>query len=289
MRLLTYGDKGQERIGVLINDEMIVDLHLASNGSIPWDAVEFLSNDYWNDVRAIVERKDELQTRHLVRVGEVRIGAPVPMPGKIIALGLSYSDHAKELNMELPKKPLLFAKAPTAVCGPYDSIVYPPVTKELDYEVELAVIIGKKCKCVSEAEAWDYIAGYTVFNDVTARDLQSEDKQWFRGKSCDTFAPMGPYLVTPDEVGDVHNLRIRLWVNGELRQDSTTANLLFTIPQIISFISQHMTLLPGDVIATGTPSGVGISIGQHALLKIGDVVEAEVERIGKLRNTVVSQ
>lgn len=288
MRLLTYGDVGEERLAALINDRWAVDLHLASNGFIPWDAVDFLKGDYWDYVRKLLERKDEAYRRALVELDGVRIGPPVPMPGKIIALGLNYKDHAAELKMELPDEPLLFAKAPTAVCGPYDPIVYPEVTSQLDYEVELAVIIGRRCKGVSESEAMNYVAGYCVFNDVTARDLQAKDKQWFRGKSCDSFAPMGPHLVTPDEVGDVHSLKVRLWVNGELRQDSSTANLIFGVPQIISFISKHMTLLPGDVIATGTPSGVGVSRNPPGLLKVGDIVEAEVERIGRIRNCVVS-
>ncbi|MFA4029313.1 MAG: hypothetical protein GDYSWBUE_002181 [Candidatus Fervidibacterota bacterium] len=288
MRLLTYGDAGEERLAVLINDRWAIDLHLASNGSLPWDAIEFLKGDYWCHVRKLLERGEEVDRRALIELDGVRIGPPVPMPGKVIALGLSYKDHASELKMELPSEPLLFAKAPTAVCGPYDPIIYPEVTSQLDYEVELAVIIGRRCKGVSEDEALSYVAGYCVFNDVTARDLQAKDKQWFRGKSCDTFAPMGPHLVTPDEVGDVHALKIMLWVNGELRQDSSTANLIFGVPQIISFISKHMTLLPGDVIATGTPSGVGISRNPPALLKVGDVVEAEVERIGRIRNCVIS-
>ncbi|MCS7253607.1 MAG: fumarylacetoacetate hydrolase family protein [Armatimonadota bacterium] len=288
MRLLTYGDAGEERLAVIVSDRLAADLHLASKGSLPWDAVDFLKGGYLDDVRKLLERKEELPKHALIELDGVRIGSPVPAPGKVIALGLNYKDHAAELKMELPDEPLLFAKAPTAVCGPYDPIVYPEVTSQLDYEVELAVIMGRRCKDVGEEEALNYVAGYSVFNDVTARDLQAKDKQWFRGKSCDTFAPMGPYLVTHDEIGDVHTLRIRLWVNGELRQDSSTSNLIFGIPQIISFISKHMTLLPGDVIATGTPGGVGISRDPSALLKVGDVVEAEVERIGRLHNRVVS-
>lgn len=288
MRLLTYGEVGEERLGAMIKENVAIDLHIASKGSIPWDVIEFLRGDYWDRVHRLIEVADDLPKEAFVELEWMRIGSPVPVPGKVVALGLNYRDHAAELKMKLPEEPLLFSKAPTAVCGPYDPIVYPTVTNQLDYEVELAVIIGRKCKDATEDEALKYVAGYTVLNDVTARDLQAKDTQWFRGKSCDTFAPMGPYLVTPDEVGDVHSLKIRLWVNGELRQDSTTANLIFGIPQIISFISKHMTLLPGDVIATGTPSGVGISRNPPALLKIGDLVEAEIERIGRLRNVVVA-
>ncbi|HID08287.1 MAG TPA: FAA hydrolase family protein [Armatimonadetes bacterium] len=288
MRLLTYGDAGEERIALYL-DGRALDLHIASRGVIPWNALDFLRGDYWDDIRRFTAHPTDVKSIAIIELNGVRIGAPVPTPGKIIALGLNYRDHAEELKMGIPEEPLLFSKASTAVCGPYDAIIYPRVTTQLDYEVELAIVIGKRCKNVSVEQAENYIAGYTVFNDVTARDLQFKDQQWFRGKSCDTFAPMGPHLVTPDEVGDVHQLTIQSWVNGELRQKSTTANLIFSVPEIVSFVSHHMTLLPGDVIATGTPSGVGMSYDPPRFLNVGDVVEMEVEKIGRMRNTVIAE
>ncbi len=217
------------------------------------------------------------ETPERIPVREVRFLSPA-RPSKIIALGLNYRDHAAELGMALPKEPLLFLKPPSAVIGPEDEIVLPPQSKRVDYEAELAVVIGRKAKNVPPEEALDYVLGYTCFNDVTARDLQKKDGQWTRAKSFDTFAPFGPWIET--EL-DPSNLKIEARVNGEIRQKSSTQELVFSVPEIISFVSQIMTLLPGDVIATGTPPGVGP-------LAPGDVVEIEVEGIGVLRNRVRS-
>jgi 2-keto-4-pentenoate hydratase/2-oxohepta-3-ene-1,7-dioic acid hydratase in catechol pathway len=204
---------------------------------------------------------------------------PPTRPGKIICVGLNYRDHAKELNMPIPKNPLLFLKPPSAVIGHMGNIVYPDKVNRLDYEAELAVIIGQRCRNVSVADARSIIMGYSCFNDVTARDMQKEDIQWTRSKSFDTFAPVGPYIADPTV--DISNLRIRTRVNGELRQDSSTANLIFNVPQLIEFISGIMTLERGDIIATGTPPGVGA-------LTVGDSVEIEIENIGTLKNGVIS-
>ncbi len=217
------------------------------------------------------------ETPERIPVREVRFLSPA-RPSKIIALGLNYRDHAAELGMALPEEPLLFLKPPSAVIGPEDEIVLPPQSKRVDYEAELAVVIGRKAKNVPPEEALDYVLGYTCFNDVTARDLQKKDGQWTRAKSFDTFAPFGPWIET--EL-DPSNLKIEARVNGEIRQKSSTQELVFSVPEIISFVSQIMTLLPGDVIATGTPPGVGP-------LAPGDVVEIEVEGIGVLRNRVRS-
>ncbi len=203
---------------------------------------------------------------------------PPTQPGKIICVGLNYSDHARELNMPVPDKPILFLKPPSAVIGHGGNIVYPEMTKQLEYEAELAVIIGKRCKNIGAADANSVIMGYTCFNDVTARDLQKKDGQWTRSKSFDTFAPIGPYIAKPDL--DVSSLAIKTRVNGKLRQDSSTRNLIYDVPYLIEFISQVMTLEKGDVIATGTPPGVGE-------LFIGDEVEIEIEKIGTLKNVVV--
>jgi 2-keto-4-pentenoate hydratase/2-oxohepta-3-ene-1,7-dioic acid hydratase in catechol pathway len=211
-------------------------------------------------------------------LSELRILPPVS-PTKIVCVGLNYRDHAKELSMEIPETPVLFLKPPSAVIGHEDKIIYPPSSSRVDYEAELAVVICKRCKNISAERAEDVIAGYTCFNDVTARDLQQKDGQWTRAKSFDTFASLGPYLATPDEL-DISDAKITCRVNGETRQESSTSNLIFDIPYLIEFITEIMTLEVGDVIATGTPSGVG---EMHR----GDTVEVEIQGIGTLRNEVV--
>jgi 2-keto-4-pentenoate hydratase/2-oxohepta-3-ene-1,7-dioic acid hydratase in catechol pathway len=211
-------------------------------------------------------------------LSELRV-LPPASPSKIVCVGLNYRDHAKELSMEIPETPVLFLKPPSAVIGHEDKIIYPASSSRVDYEAELAVVIGKRCKNISAEKAEDVIAGYTCFNDVTARDLQHKDGQWTRAKSFDTFAAFGPYLASPDEL-DISNAKIACRVNGETRQESSTLNLIFDIPYLIEFITEIMTLEVGDVIATGTPRGVGE-------LQRGDVVEVEIQGIGILRNEVV--
>lgn len=205
---------------------------------------------------------------------------PPAQPSKIICVGLNYRDHAQELGMPVPDEPVLFLKPPSAVIGPFGRIVYPLISNRIDYEGELAVVIGKRCKNIRASEAGSVIMGYTCFNDVTARDIQKKDGQWTRSKSFDTFAPVGPYIADP--ALEVSELSIKTRVNGELRQDSNTSNLIFDVPYLIEFISGVMTLERGDVISTGTPSGVGE-------LSVGDEVEVEIENVGILKNTVVSQ
>ena len=214
----------------------------------------------------------------IFELSELRILPPVS-PTKIVCIGLNYRDHAKEFSVEIPENPVLFLKPPSAVIGHEDKIIYPPSSSKVDYEAELAVVICKRCKNISAERAEDVIAGYTCFNDVTARDLQQKDGQWTRAKSFDTFAALGPYLATPDEL-DVSDAKITCRVNGETRQESSTSNLIFDIPYLIEFITEIMTLEVGDVIATGTPSGVG---EMHR----GDTVEVEIQGIGTLRNEVV--
>jgi 2-keto-4-pentenoate hydratase/2-oxohepta-3-ene-1,7-dioic acid hydratase in catechol pathway len=216
----------------------------------------------------------------------VRLCAPIPRPGKIIAIGLNYRDHALEQGVQPPPAPLFFAKFPTSVTGPYDAIVLPTGDPQVDYEAELAVIIGRRGKAVSEADAMEYVGGYTVLNDVSARKWQFADKQWVRGKSCDTFCPMGPWLTTRDDVPDPHQLTIAARVNGVTLQDSNTNQLIFGIPQLIAYISASITLEPGDVIATGTPAGVGVFRNPPIVLKDGDIVEVEIQGLGTLRNPV---
>jgi 4-hydroxyphenylacetate degradation bifunctional isomerase/decarboxylase decarboxylase subunit len=210
------------------------------------------------------------------RVTVTRMLPPV-LPGKIVAVGLNYRDHAQEMGIEIPQEPILFMKPSTSVIGHLDAIRYPAQSTRVDYEAELAVVIGKECKDVKAAHSRDYILGYTCFNDVTARDLQAKDGQWTRAKSFDTFAPIGPWIVT--DLEDPHNLTVRAYLNGELKQSSNTSNLIFTVYELIEFISHVMTLNPGDVIATGTPSGIGP-------MNIGDEVAIEIQGIGILENKV---
>jgi 2-keto-4-pentenoate hydratase/2-oxohepta-3-ene-1,7-dioic acid hydratase in catechol pathway len=213
---------------------------------------------------------------------------PIERPQKIVCLGLNYRDHAEEQGVELPEKPLLFAKWPNTLIGPGDAIVIPPAVEKCDYEAELAVVIGARVSRVAKENALDAVRGYLCANDVSARDLQFGDGQWTRGKSVDTFCPVGPELVPAADVPDPHDLRIRALVNGEVMQDSTTANLVFGIDEIISFASQTVTLEPGDLILTGTPAGVGVFRKPPRLLQPGDVVTIEIEGIGSLTNPVVA-
>jgi acylpyruvate hydrolase len=221
-------------------------------------------------------------------LSQTSLNPPVVAPGKILAVGLNYAAHAAEQNAKTPEFPLIFTKCVTALIGPEDPIVLPRISDQIDYEAELAVVIGREAKSVSAAEALNYVAGYTIMNDVTARDIQRRERQWTRAKGLDTFAPCGPWLVTTDEIPNPHTLDIQLRVNGELRQASNTNDLIFKIPEIIEFVTQDLTLRPGDIISTGTPSGVGVYMQPPVFLKAGDQIEIEIDRIGSLRNHVVS-
>ena len=313
MKLLSFDSHGEQRLGEL-RDQGIIDLgrahdlflsevtgtHREKPVSFPQRMIDFLesgeelrsyTSNLTDHVHGLLPRRSrELrQQRVLLKTTDVRILPPVPVPPKIVCLGLNYRDHAEEARVPLPERPLLFSKPSTTIVGPEDLVIYPKISTQVDYEVELAAIIGKRGKDIPESDAFDHVAGYTVFNDISARDIQFGDKQWFRGKSFDTFAPMGPCLVSREQVSDPHNLKMELRVNGETRQRSTTANMIFKIPQLIAFISDVMTLQPGDVIATGTPAGVGFyAKPERRLLKPGDLMEAEIEGIGLLRNRIVS-
>ena len=219
---------------------------------------------------------------------DIRLGSPVARPSKIICIGLNYADHAKETGAQIPKEPIIFFKSTTAIVGPNDNLVIPKNSKKTDWEVELGVVIGKKTSYVSEADALNYVAGYVLHNDYSEREFQLErGGQWVKGKSCDTFAPMGPYLVTRDEVADVNNLRLWLKVNGKTFQDGSTANMVFKASYLVSYISQFMTLLPGDVISTGTPAGVGLGFNPPVYIKKGDVIELGIEGLGQQRQVAV--
>jgi 2-keto-4-pentenoate hydratase/2-oxohepta-3-ene-1,7-dioic acid hydratase in catechol pathway len=273
MKLVTYQTQHGARVGRLL-DEGIADL-----GS--GDMAQFLARPDWRErAQAAADSGTLLRGARLL--------APVTRPSKLVCIGLNYRDHAAESHMQVPKQPVLFAKFPNAITGPYDPILHPgeDLTSKLDWEVELGVVIGRKCRRVSEADALSCVAGYTVINDVSARDLQMFDGQWIKGKTCDGFAPMGPWLVTADEIPDPQNLPLTLTVNGQVMQSGTTADMIFSVAYLVSFLSRLMTLEPGDVIATGTPSGVGMGRNPQVWLKVGDLVRAEVGSIGAIENRV---
>ena len=277
MRLIRFGDVGREKPG-LWQDDKIVDLR-AIIPEIP-DIGESFFRDGW------LTRIEQLENSG--QKMDVRIGCPLHRPSKIICLGLNYIDHKEESGLEKPEKPLLFCKTQNTLAGPFDPITLPRSCSQIDWEVELAVVIGRQGKRIAPEDAMNYVAGFSVMNDVSGREAQFADSQWFRGKSFDTFAPLGPALVTVDEVEDFQNLKLTASVNGQVMQNGNTADMIFDIPAVISFISEDITLVPGDIISTGTPSGVGIFRDPPILLKAGDVVECRVEKIGTIRNTVES-
>jgi 2-keto-4-pentenoate hydratase/2-oxohepta-3-ene-1,7-dioic acid hydratase in catechol pathway len=218
-----------------------------------------------------------------------RLRAPIARPGKITCVGLNYADHAREQGLEPPKAPIFFLKSVNTICGPGDPIRLPPNSEQPDYEAEMAVVIGKGGKNIPQEKAYEHVAGYMILNDVTARDMQHGDKQWYRGKSCDTFAPTGPWIVTRDEVPDPHTLKISLTLNGQTMQDSNTSNLIFKVPFLISYLSQSITWETGDLISTGTPPGVGVFRKPPVFIKPGDSISVMVERLGTLTNPVVGR
>lgn len=280
MKLLRFGKSGFEKPGVLHKNGQIIDL---SSAIIDFDEKFFEIGG--------LERlsKMDLSGFPTLDLASVRLGAAVARPSKIVCIGLNYSDHAKETNSPIPKEPIMFMKASSAWHGPNDDIVIPKNSEKTDWEVELAIVIGKKASYVTEAEALNYVAGYATHNDYSERAFQLErGGQWDKGKGCDTFAPFGPFLVTKDEVKDVNNLKLWLKVNGETKQNGTTANLIFNVPFLISYVSQFMTLLPGDVISTGTPAGVGLGFNPPQYLKEGDVVELGIEGLGEQKQKIVS-
>ena len=237
----------------------------------------------------VIERYDaDLEfDRLFIPLGAARLLAPIPRPGKIICVGRNYAEHARERGSAVPSQPIYFLKSINTICGPGDPIRLPPNSNQVDYEAELAVVMGRGGKQIPEEKAYEHIAGYLILNDVSARDMQGADKQWFRGKSCDTFAPIGPWIVTTEEIPDPHILRISLTLNGQTMQDSNTANMIFKIPYLVSYLSQSLTLEPGDIISTGTPEGIGAGRTPPIFLKSGDTVSISIEKIGTLTNPVV--
>jgi 2,4-didehydro-3-deoxy-L-rhamnonate hydrolase len=269
LKLVTYSvDGGGSRVGSLEDEEIRPLAHE--------DMIEFI--EYGGSPEP---------GEDTVLLGEARIHAPVPRPHKVIGIGLNYEDHAAETGAEIPEKPIVFAKYANAVIGPGEPIRIPSITEQADYEAELAVVIGRAARNVSEPEALDYVFGYTNANDVSSRDLQfSEGGQWTRSKSIDTFCPLGPYIATTDEIEDPQDLSIRCILNGEVMQEGTTQKMIFPVAELVSFLSQGMTLVPGDIIVTGTPPGVGSARDPQVWLKDGDEVSIEIQGLGTLTNPV---
>ncbi|MCS6831228.1 MAG: fumarylacetoacetate hydrolase family protein [Armatimonadota bacterium] len=305
MKLVSYLKDGRGCIGAVVGD-VVVDLNeamvLLGNGSdspgvLARDMVHLieqgdnglqLAQEVMHAYRRMAELEAEAVRALAYPLSEIQYLPPVPRPQKILAIGANYRAHCEESGMPLPQKPIVFVKVPSALIAHGEAIVYPRITQELDYEGELAVVIGKRARNVSEDEAMAYVVGYTIMNDVTARDLQRTEGQWSRAKGCDTFAPCGPWLVTADEIEDPQSLTIETRVNGELRQHSSTGDMIFPIPALLAHISEAMTLLPGDIITTGTPAGVGVYRQPKGLLQPGDEVAIRIEGIGELRNRVVA-
>ena len=279
MKLIRFGEAGAEQPGIIDQNG---DYRDVSAFGQDFDEA-FLGGTGLEDLRTwLADNLDDCP----VIPAETRLGPPIAEVSKIVCVGLNYAQHAKESGMEVPTAPVLFFKATTAICGPNDDIIIPKNSEKTDWEVELAIVIGKRASYVEEAAAMDHVAGYVLHNDVSERAFQLEQSgQWVKGKSCDTFAPIGPFLGTTDEISDPHNLNLWLKVNGETMQNSTTADLVFNIPFLVHYISQYMTLLPGDIISTGTPFGVGLGLDPQRYLKPGDVVELGIDGLGVSRQT----
>ena len=278
MKLIRFGETGKEQPGVHIagiNYAFIQD----------YDTTFFMQDGLSKLEEIIQTHKDKLP----VIAATTRLGCPVATPSKIICVGLNYAKHAKETNAAIPTEPILFMKATTAITGPNDPVIIPKNSTKTDWEVELAFVMGKRASYVSEEDAMDYVAGYCLHNDVSERAFQLErGGTWDKGKGCDSFAPLGPWLVTKDEINDPHQLRLWLSVNGKMMQDGNTDDLIFNIPQLVSYISQFMTLLPGDIVSTGTPAGVGLGFNPPVYLKPGDIVELGIDGLGVSKQTVIA-
>ena len=281
MKLIRFGNEEKEKPGVCINN-----INYDVSGFINDYNEAFFANGGLPHLAWMLEQHKNM----LPKVAEgTRLGSPVARPSKIICIGLNYAGHAKETNATPPAEPVIFMKATTALCGPFDDVVIPKDSVKTDWEVELAVVISSKASYVDEANAMQYVAGYCLHNDVSEREFQLEKGgTWDKGKGCDTFAPIGPWMVTKDEVADVHNLKLWLKVNDKMMQHGTTSDLIFNIPFLVSYVSRFMTLLPGDIISTGTPAGVGLGFNPPVYLKPGDVMELGIDGLGTSRQKCVA-
>ena len=280
MKLIRFGELGKEKPGALLRDGSRID---ASGLGSDYNEA-FFGDSGLKQLDSWLQKNASSAPRV---ASSVRLGPPVCRPSKIVCIGLNYRDHAAETKAEAPKEPVIFFKATTSLVGPNDALVRPLNSTKVDWEVELAVVIGKKASYVSKEKALDQVAGYALHNDYSERNFQLEHGgQWVKGKSADTFAPLGPFLATPDEIPNVGNLKMWLKVNGTLRQNSSTSNMIFDVATLVSYVSQFMTLLPGDVISTGTPAGVGLGMNPQMYLNAGDVVELGIESLGESRQVV---
>jgi 2-keto-4-pentenoate hydratase/2-oxohepta-3-ene-1,7-dioic acid hydratase in catechol pathway len=281
MRYITFTNGKEQKFGALLGERVI---ELVQHG-FPATMLDFLQagEEVWAAVKTFCLDNPAIG----VSINQLRLLAPLPRPGKIIGIGLNYMDHCREQNVKVPERPLVFAKFGTAVTGPFENIKWDPaLTKEVDYEGELGVVIGKTARRVTKENALNYVFGYTVANDVSARDLQFSDKQWVRSKSLDTFCPFGPAIVTADEIPNPQTLALRTMVNNKVMQDSNTAEMIFGVQELIAYLSRSFTLEPGDLILTGTPHGVGVFSNPKIFLHNGDLVEVEIEGIGRIGNHV---
>lgn len=282
MKLIRFGNKGQEKPGVQLLDGTRIDV---SKFGQDYDETFFGENGIQQLQNWLQNHADECP----IISSEIRLGVPLVRPSKIVCVGLNYAKHAAESGMEIPKEPVLFFKATSSLTGPNDSIIIPKGSSKTDWEVELAVVIGKKASYVSVEKALHHVAGYVLHNDVSEREFQLERSgQWVKGKSCDTFAPLGPFIATTDEIKDPNNLRLWLKRNGKMMQDSSTNDFVFNVQEVVSYISQFMTLLPGDIISTGTPFGVGLGLNPPEYLQPGDVVELGIEGLGRATQNVLA-
>ena len=282
MKLIRFGTINAEKPGVQLTNGIKLDVSAFTSDYNE----EFFGN---NGIEKLKKWLESNQDTCPVVGDHIRLGPPLSRPSKIVCVGLNYAKHAAESGMDVPQEPVLFFKATSAIVGPFDDIVIPKGSKKTDWEVELAVVIGKKASYISEKEAMNYVAGYVLHNDVSERNFQIERSgQWVKGKSCDTFAPIGPFIATIDEIDDPNNLNLWLKLNGEEMQNSSTSDFIFNIQYVVSYISQFMTLLPGDVISTGTPFGVGLGLNPPRYLKEGDVVELGIEGLGISKQTCVA-
>lgn len=282
MKLIRFGKQGEEKPGIQLDNEERIDV---SSFVKDYDEEFFTTGglinlkDWLSHNEATAPRLDD----------SVRLGSPIARPSKIICIGLNFKDHAAESGFDAPDEPVIFGKATSAISGPYDNIIIPRGSEQTDWEVELAVVIGKKASYVDQDQALDYVAGYVLHNDVSERTFQKDrGGQWIKGKSADTFAPLGPFMATTDEIENINDMRMWLNVNGDNMQEGNTSNLIFGVDHIISYLSQFMSLLPGDVISTGTPAGVGMGMDPEVYLKPGDVVELGIDGLGSSKQNVVA-
>jgi len=282
MKLIRFGEVGKEKPGIILANGTKIDV---SDFGGDYDEFFFGNN-------GLQRLKDWLKINKEncpVIDKSIRLGVPLVRPSKIVCIGLNYTKHAEESGMEIPKEPVLFFKATSALSGPFDKIIIPKNSKKTDWEVELAIIIGKKASYITKEEALEHVAGYVLHNDVSEREFQLERSgQWVKGKSCDTFAPIGPFIATKDEIKNPNNLNLWLKVNDKIMQDSCTSDFIFNVQHVISHISQFMTLLPGDIISTGTPFGVGLGLTPPLYLKHGDIVELGIEGLGESKQHVIT-